>query len=422
MFRINSHDARTDLYGIGKGAAQVIDLSPLRQQAADEANRNFSREQYKLKQDAEKEAELQDQIAKMNVVKIAPKDQELIANKLQEVRDYVVKNNGMRDASPAQMMEFQRLMGDAKMSADQSQNFREAWEQRGLQLAKEPEKYRPEAIKAHLSRMLKEDAGNWVIDDSIYRQNINYLDRVKKDLEPLAKERANATQTPWSEKFGQESANQLIADDLRDANLFEQAAYDFNNAKDKKGAQNPIEYYQKLYTPYLTQNQRKAGPQSNGTGEGNKPPKIAARYNKVGDNKGIIDWEYTTPPDNPYLTSSIGDVRPGLIHDDGENTYMEVTTKPDSEGNFEKKKLGYEETLGFIHNKLRTNLRDLREGKSAPHIDLLNKDSRSSVKAGHEAAERVRGGSYNIKGKTYSLKELMDMGYTEDQVSQYKSK
>jgi hypothetical protein len=301
---------------MNKEKAQIVDLSPVRDAAAQEANRNFAAQQAKERKAAAREAEVQDQIAKMASVKIMPKDQELIAGKLQGVRDYVVKNNGMRDASPAQMMEFQRLIGDAKMSADQSQNFREAWEQRGLEVMKNQDKYRPESIDQHWKMALPETAGQWNIDDSQYKQNFDYFNHVTKDLVPLAKQRADATQTPYREIFTEADAKKAIYDDLySDPVKLEQANYDFNNAKDKMGATTPEEFYQNKYAKYLIQNQRKAGPQASGSGDSKK-------------GKVLLDW--TTKEDgSKYATISVGGRKPVPVTvEDPKNPGYSVTYQP----------------------------------------------------------------------------------------------
>lgn len=315
MFRINPGDAQTSLYGIGKGAAQVIDLSPLREQAAQEANRNFAAKQAKERADAQQEAQVQDQIAKMASVKIMPKDQELIAGKLQGVRDYVVKNNGMKDASPAQMMEFQKLIGDAKIAADQSQNFREAWEQRGLEVMQNQQKYRPEAIEQHWKMSLPETAGQWTIDDSMYKQKFDADTYVNK-LADETKQWANSHQKAYSETFTLKQAEDRIGEEINSNPLFaDEMIYRFNKAEDKMGATTAAEYAKKLYAPRIDVNVRKAVPQGSGGTDNNK-------------GKVLLNW--TTREDGTkYATISIGGRKPTPVTiEDPKNPGYSVTYQP----------------------------------------------------------------------------------------------
>jgi len=300
MFRINPGDAQTELYGIGKGAAQVIDLSPLREQAAAEANRNFAANQQREREQAAKDADIQDNISKLNAMKIMPRDQQLAADKVAAVREYVVKNNGMRDASPAQQMEFQKLIGDAKMFSDMSQNHREALEQRGMEIMKNPEQYRPEAIEYYRNQFASENAGNFELDDSQFKQKFDYYGHLNKNLLPAAEKRANDSQTPYSEKFSLDQAKAMIANDISsNSTVADEALYQFNKAEDKLGAKTASEYMQNKYANDLVVNMRKAGPQGSGSGD-----------NKKG--KVLLDW--TTKEDGTkYATISVGGRKPTAI-------------------------------------------------------------------------------------------------------------
>ena len=136
MFRIDTGQARADLYGINKGAAQVLDLSPLRENAQAEADRNFAKQQLKSKQEQAREEDIMANLSVAGKVAIMPKDRGLIAGKSKAVRDYVVQNiDALKKGDANAMMQYQNLAGDLTTSAEQSKNFREAWEQRGLNIA-----------------------------------------------------------------------------------------------------------------------------------------------------------------------------------------------------------------------------------------------------------------------------------------------
>lgn len=391
MFKVSTGDARTDLYDINKGAAQIIDTTILRDKADQDQKEKFAEKQLKSKQDQARETDLLSNLSKMGSIQIMPKDQVLFAEKAKGIRDYVEKNheallNGDVDSN----MEFQRLFGEYNTQAEMSKNFRETWEQRGLDIKKNPQAYRKGVLESHLGRAATDDAGNWDIDDSVYKKNINYNDRVVGDLSNYAQKAAQ--DTPYGKTFTLKQAEEVIASDLENPELFDQAAFDFENAADKLGAKDPVEYYKKKHAPRLVIRDTKAPPEYYmGGGAGSKEPKIRTNYSKTNENSGVLNWEYVSPPDNPYITTSIGDVRPGIIHDDGAKTYMEVTTKPNSDGEYEKKILGPEETREFVRLKLGTTLDALRSGKQPKHID--NKVlGMSSAEAGHQAAEKTRAG------------------------------
>ena len=199
-----------------------------------------------------------------------PKDRGLIAEKSQATRDFVIKNiDKLKKGDVEAQMQYQNLIGDLSTSAEQSKNFREAWEQRGLAVAKDPSAYREGVLDQHFSRASTEDAGNWNIDDSIYKKNINYLDRVTGDLSNYAQKAAK--DTPYGKTYTRPEAEELIASDLENPDMFDQATHDFNSAENKLGAKTPVEYYQKKYAPKLTINDTKAAPEwMSGAGSGDK--------------------------------------------------------------------------------------------------------------------------------------------------------
>jgi hypothetical protein len=234
-------------------------------------------------------------------VAIMPKDRELIAGKSTAVRDFVVQNiDALKKGDAQAMMQYQNLAGDLSTSAEQSKNFREAWEQRGLDIQKNEGLYDQDVLDAHFSRAGTEDAGNWNIDDSIYRKNINYLDRVTGDLSQFAQRQAK--DTPYGKTYDLKQAEELIASDLEDPQNFRQAAKDFANAKDKLGAKTEVEYYQRKYAPKLVIKDTKAGPQLSGDGNKTKRPNVSAVVTNDANGGTTASINFTDKPDNPYLT------------------------------------------------------------------------------------------------------------------------
>lgn len=300
MYNNSTADARTDLYGIGKGAAQIIDTAQTQENLLQKKKEDFAVKQAKEKQAADTEADVMNNLSKMGSIQIMPKDQQMFAEKAKGIRDFVEKNHEkLRNGDIDATLEFQRLYGDYNTNAEMSKNYREKWEANSAMIAKDPSAYREGVMEEHLKRASTADAGNWTDDPSIYKQNINYNDRVVKVLAPNA--RAMAVNTPYRETYTLAKAEKDIEDDLKDFQLYEQAAYDFNKAADKLGTTNPLDYYKKIYAPKLLVGNTKAGPQVSGEGETTKRPRISAVVTEAPNGDKTASFNFTDKPENPKL-------------------------------------------------------------------------------------------------------------------------
>jgi hypothetical protein len=300
MYNNSTADARTDLYGIGKGAAQIIDTTQTQENILQKKKEDFAAKQAKAKEQADTEADVMSNLSKMGSIEIMPKDQQMFAEKAQGIRDFVNKNHDkLRNGDIGATLEFQRLYGDYNTNAEMSKNYREKWEANGQMIAKDPAAYREGVMEEHLKRASTADAGNWNDDPSVYKQNINYNDRVLKVLAPNAQ--AMAQDTPYRKTFTIDQANKSIEDDLKDAQLFEQASYDFNKAADKLGTKDPIEYYKKIYAPKLVVSDTKAGPQASGSGNATTRPRVSAVVTEAPNGDKTASFNFTDKPENPKL-------------------------------------------------------------------------------------------------------------------------
>lgn len=392
MYRLDTHQARTDLYGVGKGEAQVIDLGITERNQERSAQQDFAKEQQKSKQEQAREDDIMTNLSAMGKVAIMPKDRELIAGKSGAVRDFVVKNiDGLKKGDAALMMEYQNLAGDLSTSAEQSKNFREAWEQRGLNIAKEPDAYDQDVLDAHFSRASSEDAGNWNIDDSIYRKNVNYLDRVTGNLSTFAQRQAK--DTPYGKTYTLDQANELIASDLEYPQLFRQASKDFAKAKDKLGAKTEVEYYQKKYATKLVIKDTKAGPQSSGDGNKTKRPAVSAVVTKDKSGSTTASINFTDKPDNPYLTienpakrGEVMELRPiAIVRDKDGKIQLKAATKATGEGEnrIEGKvtMVDYSDVADVMNNTFGIeNPVSLLEGTAPEHVSVKKYDIDTKTK------------------------------------------
>lgn len=312
MYNNSTADARTDLYDIGKGAAQIIDTKQTQENLLQKKKEDFVANQDKIKQADATEKDVMSNLSKMGSIEIMPKDQQMFAEKAQGIRDFVNKNHDkLRNGDIGATLEFQRLYGDYNTNAEMSKNYREKWEANSAMMAKDPASYREGVMEEHLKRASTADAGNWNDDPSIYKQNINYNDRVVKVLAPNA--RAMAVNTPYGETYTLAKAEKDIEDDLKDFQLYDQAAYDFNKAADKLGTTNPLDYYKKIYAPKLLVGNTKAGPQATGQSETTKRPRVSAVVTEQPNGDKKASFNFTDKAENPKLTVDNPDVKNGTM-------------------------------------------------------------------------------------------------------------
>jgi len=486
MYKINPGEARTDLYGINKGEAQVFDTSQTERVALMAQKQQADAAKQKQKEEDKRLGDITTQLGAMSSVAYMPRDRELIAGKTQGVKDYVLKNiDKLTKGDPASMIEFQNLYGDLKSTAEQSKNAREQWEQQGNKIAANPDLYRPEATDYHLNFASKAQAGNYAYDTTQLKHNVDYGKHVLSELMPAAQKMAK--QSGYSTDFTDAQAKELIANDLTDPVKFEQIGYDFSKAKPEDLAKlgnpkTPIEYAQAKYAPQLIVRDRKPIPMSerNG-GDSRKLPKVAGTYTDYGNGKGEFQFEYTNTTDNPYLTipepgsknisplkkttielfnkpefdseenrkkyydnlrskgvpnDQIEDlknyietgvdndgqkaieIKPYKVIFDGKNTKLVGLTKPGKNDLGEdvpgkEVSLDYSGSSDVLNNKFGIkNVYDIQNDNAPKHVTV----KRSTVPSTGSDSK------YNIKGKAYSLKELTDLGYTEEQVAKFKGK
>ena len=400
MYRLDTGQARTDIY-----EQPNLDFSIMQRNLELRQSRKSKEQQLKAKQEQANQDDIMANLSKLGEIDIMPNDQQLFGDKATEIRAFVEKNHdALNSGDTKTKMQYDALVGDYKSSANQSAGLKKELMQRGDMLAKNPGDYDEDVFAQHFDRFSSKNAGNWTPpDERVYFKNINLLDDITGPTKRYAE--TQAKDTPYGKTFTLEQSKELLYKKAEDGPIFRQIVKNFNALPEDKrlGKTDPVEWYVEKYSPDIVVGDTKAGPSSGGSGSSSKEPKLRANYNKTGDSTGILSWEYVTPPDNPYMTTSIGDVKPGIIHDDGANTYMEVTTKPDSDGYSENKRLGFQETADFIRLKLGTTLGELRKGQSPAHIDTKIKDVSSSVDAGKKAAEKSR--QAPKKGDTKAVKE-----------------
>jgi hypothetical protein len=401
MYRLDTGQARVDLYDIGKGAAQVLDLSPLRQQAAQENQQNFAREQQNKKDKAGREDDVNTQLAGLNKLAVFDRDRPKFAQMQNDLFGYVKENiDKIRNGDSTAYLGFQNMLGNIYTEAELSKNAREQYEKSVNEAyTKGYGNYRTDGLDKMFSFSSPENIGNYDISEYLPKQNVNYNERVVSKLAPYAQQMAK--DSPLQKVFTKKQAKELLYNDLySDPSLLEQANYDFNKASkdelEKLGnPKDAIGYYQEKFAPSLIVNDTKEAYYT-GFGDKDKTPKVAGTYTKQADGKGRFQFEYTNTQDNPYITikdpnnsrQSIN-VKPIAVNFDGRNTKLEGAVqlsesqkaanaaaadgspKPYSE----TIDLDYNQVSDVMHNKFAIdNVFDIQNGKAPKHVTVKYND------------------------------------------------
>jgi hypothetical protein len=286
-FRIDPSEARTDLYGIGKGAAQVLDLSPLREQAAQEQKQNFIKKQEAQKAGEDRLSGVYSQLALLNKISILPREQKMFADEQTALYDDVKKNiSAIRAGDANALLAIQQRIGELNTKAELSKNTREQIEAITKEmLSKGYDKYRPQSIE-YMNDFINNPAnnGNYNYDPSQISERIDLADFVNKDLAGYAREQAPndrgyKSNTPEQRK--ELLLNALHSDPLK----MRQANDDFEAATDKLGAKDASEYFAKKYDRNITVNDKPPYPVSVAYPDESKNINVT---NTVNDNGGEI--------------------------------------------------------------------------------------------------------------------------------------
>lgn len=275
-FKIDTGQARTDLYGIGKGAAQVLDLSPLREQAARDQQEQFLREQQKQKEGDDKVSDVAAQIGKLKTGGILPRELPMFAKMQSDFYDNFKKNliGKIKAGDNNAYIDAMQQIGNINDMAEQSHNTREQVEKYGSEmLTKGYDKYRKQSLDyMHDFISNPENNGKYDFDANKISENYDYNKHVTENLFPYAAKVAGANENGYSSNFTPEQARQTIKDDITSNPIaMQQANDDFDAAKDKLGAKDAIEYMQNKHAPKLVIHSTKPLPEwlANGSSDKN---------------------------------------------------------------------------------------------------------------------------------------------------------
>lgn len=364
MYRIDTGQARTDLYGIGKGGAQVIDLSPLREQAAQDRKENFVRKQQEAKDSEDRVNDIATDVNGLNKLAVLDRERPMFAQRQAEVYDYVKSNIGkIKSGDTNALLAVKQKINSLYTDAEQSKNTREQLEKYSNEmLTKGMDKYRKQSTD-YLNDFISnpEHNGNYSFDPGKINERYDLVSYINKDLVDYAHQQAPnnrgyKTNTP-------EQRKQMITEAITSDPIKLQAANDlYDQATDKLGASDPIEYAARKYEKNLLVNDK---PQLsewevNGGGDKAKAPKVNGRFVDYDNGKSRFQFEYANTSETPTLTvkdpkskGATVQVKPLAVNYDGDHARLEVTTVPEA-GSDEKGhtiELDYQQTADIMKNK-----------------------------------------------------------------------
>ena len=269
QFNVDTHQARTDLYGIDKGAAQVIDLAPTRRKG----EINQAREDKKVADDQAKKEALITSISSLGKGDVRPNDVGYFAGKQKGVAELVKEKfrNSKGGLSIDDQLEIEMAINGIKQEALISKNWREQAEALQRAAILNPDKFNDaEEVKAINDGLYDvKNAGKWG-DMPTLTEHFDYGAHVLKDLQPKARAWGeNNRDNRGNETFTADQAKEMIAQDLQDEVKFKNVDKAFTRAKDKLGATNPLEYAYALYVPDLMVNKRGLLTEAGKYGRGN---------------------------------------------------------------------------------------------------------------------------------------------------------
>jgi hypothetical protein len=391
MYEINTNQARTDLFGVNKGLAQVLDNSVYQDIGKQLRAQEFEQQQAEARQMASAQKAIDSEVNNLGD-EVFFRDQPMFVKRQNEIADYVKKNAvALKNGDTNAQQEFNNMLNSFHSDAKISNEAGKQWyaSKRMAQEAQNQGKvFRPESLQALEDFAKPEYAGDWDVSKVNPKLNFNYSDHVEKNLIPLAGKLAEHNSTRGYKRVTPEEAGEIIKTDLEDANKADQMAYDFQNAEDKLGAKDYIDYAIKKYSPYLTVDVKPQLSEWEVYGQsGQKPPKVAGTYVKGPNGKDSFQFEYTNTQDNPYITipdpnkrGAVLEVKPYKVEFGGETPVLKALTKPTGEG--ENKVEGKEITLDYnnvsniMNNKFGIkNVYDLQSPESTPeHVTVKRTD------------------------------------------------
>ncbi len=449
-FRINPGEARTDLYGINKGAAQVVDLTPLRQQAEHENQRNFAKQQTEAKAQEDRVNDVNSQLSGLNKLAVLDRERPMFAEKQAALYDTVKKNIGkIRAGDNNALLEVQQQLGDIYTSAEQSKNTREQLEKYSAEmLGKGFNKYRKDSVDyLHDYVSNPKYNGDYTsFDPSQISERFDYAAHVRDKLLPYAQKTAKANEHGYASNFTLDQAKDTIEKDLASDPIALREANDaFAEAPDKLGAENAVEFMKNKYAKDLEIHATKPVPVSylNGALDKNNvgvtstvtddgghlhimDPKtneeVYIDHNKNGDITGGTLGTRLTSAQNQEngkvqaqnianeksatkLLHAAQTFRAGLSSTPSEEEMAQYANLLKEAEDYKQKPLPYQEkgieisadrAQEIAHDKYKVSPKEILQGKTPAHVDLQHVNAKTPEVKGAEVERKTKDGKVAI--------------------------
>lgn len=452
-------DASNISSGIGTGQAQVF--KPYDSSSYFE-RLGAKKEQQALKKQKQEEG-IYKQLAPLDKIDIFFRDQPKFDQLIGDLRKSTRQNiDKLRSGDPEATMNWQNQLQDIFNEANLSKNTREQYEKVGNIVAQNPDKYDPDT-QTYLSDFAdKNNIGNYNFDPTKIVQYVDLGSDIKSNVT------INPTSTGY--EFIDETGNKIKgsgkivtqddADKVLEQRFFSNPVVHTSAMKQYERARrdgtttapDAITYYKQIGRPYLVKKE---------TDYSNLPTSDGKKGYSFGNGQASNDqynFVYSSEQENPNkttygVTSTEGGgkkivktgsqqlpIKGGKVEEisiasinnpennplympEGDKQIKITPLKLQNLGDGKWKLIGSDvdgKTKEFDLDKIKgkfeanyfINPYDLIQNIGGGGTMKTNSNTSSSSNSGS--------GSYSIKGKTYTLKQLQDMGYTEEQVAPYK--
>lgn len=310
----------TDLYGIGKGEAQVVDLSSIpRDIAANQERAELMAEKRQARQLERKSDVIGGVSKKLNEKAVFHKDQPYFKELADNIYSYLDKNiDKVLSSDTKTNLELNQMVSDFMAKSEASVNNRKQWEKAGETLMediknfKDKPAFRPEARDYYLNyESFDPKTGEFNPFDFLQlKKNIDLDTYVNKSLFPEASQRAEAmsmdsevsldgvTKRYASKTFTPQDAKGLLKREALKPEINEQITYDFQQQPEevKTSYESPVDWWIEKNVPNLTIGQIKSSVKTDQS-SANKPFSYSGgnfsigntigKYDKVGDEEKI---------------------------------------------------------------------------------------------------------------------------------------
>ncbi len=424
MYKINTSDPRTDIYG-----GDPLDLSIAERAATQSRSQKFADKQMKEKEAYGRESDAMGQLAGLSKIAVLPREQKMFADMQSQLYSDVKKDIGkIRAGDTDALIAFQQKIGDLTTKAELSKNAREQLEATAKTvMTKGKDNYRKQSLD-YIEDFSTNPANNGIydFDPTQIAERFDYGEHVRKNLIPSAQKFAEENKQGYSTQFTEEQGAERLKNDLlSDPVKLRQANDDFEESEDKLGAKDAVEYIQKKYAKDFKVNRRDPVPQwiANPDGSNNvnvtdvvtddggeitvmnktNNENVRIIYNKDGDVVGGIQKTRLTPAEaaenNKVISSNIAKEK---AYNDAlqkaknfEATIDEATMTPadykaavkllaakipkKTDAAYKKDALPYQESdielsaeqaQEIAHNKFGVKPKEIIAGKKPSHVDI----------------------------------------------------